>query len=152
MIKAMAARRRNPDRCPARFFAFPFLRLPEELAPARFLEMPFVLLPEEQAPALFLEMPFVLLPEELAPALFLEMPFLMLPEERAPLSPARCTKHSEQNFDRNVFAFCLQPRFWHFGSKLRAFSRSSFMPERYNGSYNLQNLNRCKIKFSVTHK
>ena len=88
MIKAMAARRRNPDRCPARFFVLPFLLLPEELAPA-----------------VFLEMPFVVLPEELAPALFLEMPFLMLPKERAPLSPACCTKHSEQNFDRNVLAF-----------------------------------------------
>ena len=110
MIKAMAARRRNPDRCPARFFVFPFLLLPEELAPA-----------------VFLEMPFVLLPEELAPALFLEMPFLMLPEERAPLSPACCTKHFGQNFDRNVLAFSLQPPFWHFGGELLPFSRGSFM-------------------------
>ena len=110
MIKAMAARRRKPDRCPARFFVFPFLLLPEELAPA-----------------VFLEMPFMLLPEELVPAFFLEMPFLMLPEERAPLSPACCTKHSEQNFDGHVLAFSLQPRFWHFGSELLAFSRGYFM-------------------------
>ena len=110
MIKAMAARRRNPDRCPARFFVFPCLLLPEELAPA-----------------VFLEMPFTLLPEELAPAFFLEMPFLMSPDERAQLSPACCTKHSEPNFDRNVLAFSLQPRFWHFGSELLAFSRGSFM-------------------------